>query len=598
NRRRFVKTIRAEGVVVAQVSGILPGTSAAAPWARGTPIDPAPLALALGALAMLAALAAAASRKGDSPAWERALAAGLVVVIVTAPALPALASTKGNVHADDRLDAADAMLVVRSLMGKITLTPTQTTDADVAPLQSGQPSGDGRVDANDANLLLRAAEGIDVDGDGLSGSQERSLGLSPIDRDSNDNGIADNNEDTDQDGIPNSTEIAQGSIAWDADTDGDGYVDGDDPQPTIAAGTLVAYVHTDHLGGSAVLTDTAGVVVRSIRYEAFGKVRSNARPGAADTLDPAQKFTGQQLDDDTGLYYYGARYYDAQYGRFVSADSVVPDAHDPQALNRYAYGRNDPLQRVDPTGHGSEETISGILESSLGRGGDDYYDGDWRSSGSSESGSDSIGSSNWGLMEYGLYGGSSSFDLAMGSASYVFDSAPSEFQSVQTFGLFSFEGSRRQVPYGPNPRISAAGVEFIKQWEDFRPGLYEDQAGNCTIGFGHLVNMGACGAAATQHFGRDLSEAAGSELLESDIVNRADPSIRGIGVALSQNQVDALTSFVFNIGHLPRSISKALNQGEFASVPGILGRYKYAGGEESRGLTRRRQAEGAMFSVP
>ena len=84
-----------------------------------------------------------------------------------------------------------------------------------------------------------------------------------------------------------------------------------------------------------MLTDTVVFVVRSIRYEAFGRVRSNAKPGPADTLDPAQKFTGQQLDDDTGLYYY-----DAQYGRFISADSMVPEPLDPQSLNRYAYGRN------------------------------------------------------------------------------------------------------------------------------------------------------------------------------------------------------------------------------------------------------------------
>ena len=56
-----------------------------------------------------------------------------------------------------------------------------------------------------------------------------------------------------------------------------------------------------------MLTDTVVFVVRSIRYEAFGRVRSNAKPGPADTLDPAQKFTGQQLDDDTGLYYYDAQ---------------------------------------------------------------------------------------------------------------------------------------------------------------------------------------------------------------------------------------------------------------------------------------------------
>jgi hypothetical protein len=49
--------------------------------------------------------------------------------------------------------------------------------------------------------------------------------------------------------------------------------------------------------------------------------------------------------------YYGARYYDATLGRFVQADTVVPNPGNPQDLNRYAYVRNNPLRYVDPSGH-------------------------------------------------------------------------------------------------------------------------------------------------------------------------------------------------------------------------------------------------------
>ncbi|MEK6749292.1 MAG: DUF5675 family protein, partial [Pseudomonadota bacterium] len=55
-------------------------------------------------------------------------------------------------------------------------------------------------------------------------------------------------------------------------------------------------------------------------------------------------------DPGTGLYYYGARYYDVRLMHFVSADRTVQDFTDPQFLNRYAYVRNNPLNRVDPTG--------------------------------------------------------------------------------------------------------------------------------------------------------------------------------------------------------------------------------------------------------
>jgi RHS repeat-associated protein len=56
--------------------------------------------------------------------------------------------------------------------------------------------------------------------------------------------------------------------------------------------------------------------------------------------------------DSTGLYYYGARYYDANIGRFISADTIVPHPSDPQSLNRYSYCRNNPLRYTDPSGHG------------------------------------------------------------------------------------------------------------------------------------------------------------------------------------------------------------------------------------------------------
>ena len=52
-----------------------------------------------------------------------------------------------------------------------------------------------------------------------------------------------------------------------------------------------------------------------------------------------------------GLYDYKARFYDAALGRFISADTVVPNPGNPQDLNRYAYAANNPLRYVDPTGH-------------------------------------------------------------------------------------------------------------------------------------------------------------------------------------------------------------------------------------------------------
>ena len=66
-----------------------------------------------------------------------------------------------------------------------------------------------------------------------------------------------------------------------------------------------------------------------------------------------KKFTGQRLDE-TGLYYYGARYYDVTIGRFISADIVVQNPFNPQCFNRYSYCLNNPLKYIDPSGQNVE----------------------------------------------------------------------------------------------------------------------------------------------------------------------------------------------------------------------------------------------------
>lgn len=107
--------------------------------------------------------------------------------------------------------------------------------------------------------------------------------------------------------------------------------------------SAVYYYHADQLGSSSVVTDGAGAKVQSLTYLPYGQVRGNT-----GSIDVTRKYTGQELDDSTGLYFYGARYYDPVLGRFISADSTTARPFDPQALNRYSYARNNPLRYTDP----------------------------------------------------------------------------------------------------------------------------------------------------------------------------------------------------------------------------------------------------------
>ncbi|MGB0911200.1 MAG: RHS repeat-associated core domain-containing protein, partial [Nitrospirales bacterium] len=111
-----------------------------------------------------------------------------------------------------------------------------------------------------------------------------------------------------------------------------------------------SYFHPDHLGSTSVLTDSHGVSEQDVAYYPYGETRTDTST-TTPVLDIAYKYTGKEQDDSTGLYFYEARYYDPVLGRFISADTIVPDPLDPQTLNRFSYVLNNPLKLIDPSGN-------------------------------------------------------------------------------------------------------------------------------------------------------------------------------------------------------------------------------------------------------
>ena len=69
------------------------------------------------------------------------------------------------------------------------------------------------------------------------------------------------------------------------------------------------------------------------------------------TSPTTYQYTGQRVETSLGLLFYNARWYDPALGRFLSADSIVPGAGNPQAFDRYAYANNNPLNYTDDSGH-------------------------------------------------------------------------------------------------------------------------------------------------------------------------------------------------------------------------------------------------------
>ena len=104
------------------------------------------------------------------------------------------------------------------------------------------------------------------------------------------------------------------------------------------------------MGLPSLATDASGAKITDsdTRYYPYGVTR----PGLAGTgLPTDRRFTGQREETGLGFYDYGARPYAPALGRFLQADTLVPDPGNPQSLNRYAYVLGNPLRLVDPSGH-------------------------------------------------------------------------------------------------------------------------------------------------------------------------------------------------------------------------------------------------------
>ena len=138
------------------------------------------------------------------------------------------------------------------------------------------------------------------------------------------------------------------------------YISAADMKVAQVKGTEVSYYHKDHLNSSTVMTNASGTKVEETAYAPYGTMR--AFTGTAVTN---YRYTGKEIDPETNLYYYGARYYDPMMGRFITADSIVSDIYDPQDLNRYAYCRNNPMIYVDPDGHAAD-TVWDLVNIGMG----------------------------------------------------------------------------------------------------------------------------------------------------------------------------------------------------------------------------------------
>jgi len=139
------------------------------------------------------------------------------------------------------------------------------------------------------------------------------------------------------------------------------------------------YYHPDHLGSVSVVSNHRGEPYERVEYLPFGEMW-------IEETDPATsyipfRFTSKEYDEETGLYYYGARYYEPRLSRWMSADPAGWDLINPmepdgeggwkpkqshsviEATNWYSYVSNNPVKYVDPTGMESSSMLYSLVES-------------------------------------------------------------------------------------------------------------------------------------------------------------------------------------------------------------------------------------------
>ncbi|MDR1700358.1 MAG: hypothetical protein LBR68_04125 [Lachnoclostridium sp.] len=139
------------------------------------------------------------------------------------------------------------------------------------------------------------------------------------------------------------------------------------------------WYHSDHLGSAQLITNVEGEEYERIEYTPYGELWVE-RASAASNIDIPYRFTGKERDEETGLYYYGARYLDPKTSRWLSADPALSE-YIPGApindearkrnsnlpgmggmfntvnLHLYHYAGNNPVKYLDPDGRSPKSHI-------------------------------------------------------------------------------------------------------------------------------------------------------------------------------------------------------------------------------------------------
>ncbi len=415
---------------------------------------------------------------------------------------------------------------------------------------------------------------------------------------------------------------------------------------TVNSTSTMYYILTDKLGSITHLLDNAGNVVQQYAYDAWGKRSLIVNNASTTGYILYRGYTGHEHIDATNASSYqfslinmNGRFYDPTIGRMLSPDNQSQGGA--QGFNKYSYCSNNPLKYTDPSGWvniggvgGGDRSggVSGFATQAdlmfqnkayngwgidgpdnLGGGGGAFahlsanYDANGVGTNLAAEYAQLADPNNpyqaekLAQMNYynAVFGGDF---LKFQNASKALSNAEKTVDKLLNGGgsnnaesggvkLYAMVGNDMAEIADGVHSISINGINFIKSWEKLRLQPYDDGTGVITIAWGHVLEDPY---AYNESPGITLEMA--EAILASDLQTRIDKINNLVKTPLSQNQFDALVSYVFNTNSLSKTnLLLNLNSMNFSGAASEMDINKDSHGKFMQGLENRRIAERNLF---
>ena len=315
----------------------------------------------------------------------------------------------------------------------------------------------------------------------------------------------------------------------------------DDPQPGygyIADDTTnvedTYFFHSDHLGSTSYITDANGSVTQYDAYLPYGELLVDEHSSSEDM---PYKFNGKEFDEETGLYYYGARYMDPVTSLWTTPDALIEAK---PFASSYIYCLGNPITLTDPDGNWERNSNGNLVAQ---RGDDAVTYAKYTGLTTSEA-LDVLLSNGVTINNKGILTLKEGQEISNGSF-YLEDIVVTgtKLPSSKSANLWSTQ--RRNVS---ELSISQRGIDFLIAREGLVTYPYNDSEGFATIGVGHLLHRSKVTAADRRNWA-GFTQKDAQQLLKKDLKKEFEPKIRELlKVPLTQYEYDAICSFAFNIG--------------------------------------------------